>query len=57
VLIFLQTVNSRANHNDSEPCQNHISQLGKISSYEVSTYISVFVEGFGRWKEYSLAPE
>ena len=45
VLIFQPTVNSRASDNHSKQCQNHISQLGKMRSYEVSMYISVFVEG------------
>ena len=49
VLIFQPTVNSRASDNGSKQCQNCISQLGKMRSYEVSTYISVFVEGFRRW--------
>jgi hypothetical protein len=46
VLIFQPTVNSRASDNCSKQCQNRISQLGKVRTYEVSTYISVFVVGF-----------
>jgi len=57
VLIFQLTVNCRASDNDCKQCQNHISELGKMRSYEVSTYISVFVEGFRRWRGYILAPE
>jgi len=33
-----------------------LCQLGKMRIYDVSTYISVFVEGFRRWREYILAP-
>jgi len=52
VFIFQTTVNSRASNNCSKQCQNHISQLAKMRSYEVSTYISVFVEVFRRWLLY-----
>ena len=48
VLIFQPTVNCRSSNNRSTQCQNLISQLGKMSSYEVATFISVFVEGFRR---------
>ena len=34
-----------------------VSQLRKMCNYEVSTYISVFVKGFRRWRGYILAPE
>ena len=44
VLIFQPTVNSRASDNCSKQFQNCISQLGKMRSYKVSTYISVFVQ-------------
>jgi len=50
VLIFQPTVNHRVSNNHSKQCQNHISQLGKMHSYYVSTYISVSVEGFRRWR-------
>ena len=50
VLIFQPSVNSRASDNQSKQCQNHISQLGKMHSYKVSTYISVLVEGCRRWR-------
>jgi len=56
VFIFQPTVNSRASDNRSKQCQNHISQLGKMRSYEVCTYILVFVRGFRRWRGYILAP-
>ena len=49
VLIFQPTVNSRASDNRSKQYQNRISQLLKMHSYEVSMYISVFVEGFRVW--------
>jgi hypothetical protein len=57
VFIFQPTVNSRASNSCSKQCQNHISQLGKMRSCEVSTYVSVFVEGFRRWRGYILAPQ
>jgi len=57
VLIFQPTMNSNASNNQSKQCQDLTSQLGKTCSYQVSTYISVFVEGFRRWKGYILAPE
>jgi hypothetical protein len=57
VLIFQPTVNSRASNNHSKQWQNLISQLGKMHSYKVSTYISVFVEVFRRWRRYILAPK
>jgi len=38
VLIFQPKVNSRASDNRSHQYQNHISQLGKMHSYEVSIY-------------------
>jgi len=57
VLIFQPTVNSTASDNQSTQCQNCISQLGKIHSYQVSTSILVFVEGFRRWRGYILALE
>ena len=34
-----------------------VSQLGKMHVYEMSTYISVFVEGLWRWRRYILAPK
>jgi hypothetical protein len=34
-----------------------VSQLREMRSYEVSTYISVFVKGFRRWRGYNLDPE
>ena len=57
VLIFQPTMNSRASDNRTKQCQNRISQLGKMCSYELSTSISVLVEGFRRWRGYILAPE
>ena len=57
VLIFQPTGNSRTSDNRSKQCQNLFSQLGKMRSYEASTYILVFVEVFRRWKGYVLAPE
>ena len=47
VLIFQPTVNSIASNNQSMLCQHLIRQLGKMCSYCMSTYISVFVEGLG----------
>jgi hypothetical protein len=38
-------------------CVRSVYQLRKMSSYEASTYISVFVEGFRRWRECILALE
>ena len=35
VLLFQPTVNSNVNDDCSKPCQNQISQLGKMHSYEV----------------------
>jgi len=57
VLIFQTTVNSSASEKLSKQCQNLISQLGKMHSYQASTNITVFVEGFRRWRGYILAPE
>jgi len=34
-----------------------VSQLRKMRSYEVTTYIQVFVKEFRRWRGYILAPE
>ena len=48
MLIFEPTVNYRTNDNRTKQCQNRISQLGKICSYELSTSISVLVEVFRR---------
>jgi len=53
-MIFQPTV--MCSDSQSKQCQNRISQLGKMRSYELSTYISVYVEGF-RWWGYILAPE
>ena len=50
VLIFQPTMNPSARYKQSYQCLNQIRQLGKMCSYCVSTYISVFVEGFGRWR-------
>jgi hypothetical protein len=46
VLIFQHTMNYVASDNQSTQCQHLISQLGKMCSYYVSAYISVFVEGY-----------
>jgi hypothetical protein len=48
VLIFQPTMNCIASDNQSTRCQNLIGQIEKMCSYCVSTYISVFVEGFRR---------
>ena len=50
VLIFQPTMNSIACNNQSTRCQNIISRLRKMRSYYVSTYISVFVGVFKRWR-------
>ena len=50
VLIFQPKVNSRASDNQNTQCQNPTTQLGKM-------FISVFVEGFRRWRGYILALE
>ena len=57
MLIFQPTVNSRTSDNRTKRCQNRISQLGKICSYELSTSISVLVEVFRRRRGYILARE
>ena len=57
VLIFQPTVNSRSGDNQSKPCQNRISQLGKMRNYYVSVFVSMFVEGFRRWRGYILSIE
>jgi len=58
MLIFLPTMNSIASDKQSMQCQNLISQMGKMCSYCVSTYISVSVEGIGRrWGAFWLLNE
>jgi hypothetical protein len=47
VLIFQHTVTSTASDNRSRQWQKHITQLGKMRSCEVSTYISCLWSGLG----------
>jgi len=50
-------MNSSASKKQSKQCLNSISQLGNMRSYQVSTYITVLMEGFRRWRGYILAHE
>ena len=60
LLIFQPTTNCIASNNQNMPCHNIISQLGKMCSCCVSTYIYIYIGVFG-WvwevEGYILAPE